>query len=60
MDRWPNMEDWDDIKEKFFVLAPLLTDKERSHKFYKHFESLIYSHKYISGENDSITVSQST
>lgn len=42
MDLWPNFADWDDIKEKFFVLAPLLTDKERKHKFYKHLEYLVY------------------
>lgn len=42
MDRWPNMADWDSIKEKFFILAPLLTDEERVHKFYKHLEKLVY------------------
>lgn len=42
MDRWPNMADWDSIKEKFFILAPLLTDEERAHKFYKHLEKLVY------------------
>ena len=42
MDRWPNMGDWDDIVEKFHILAPLLTDEERSHKFYRKLESLIY------------------
>lgn len=42
MDRWPQMADWDDIKEKFFVLAPLLTDEERATKFYKHLEKLVY------------------
>lgn len=42
MDKWVNMADWDDIKEKFHVLAPLLTDEERSHKFYHKLESLIY------------------
>lgn len=45
LDRWPNMADWDDIKEKFFVLSPLLTDEDRSTKFYKKLESLIYSPK---------------
>lgn len=43
MDKWPNMADWDDIKEKFHQLVPLLTDKERATKFYKHLEKLIYS-----------------
>lgn len=42
MDRWPNMADWDDIKERFHILAPLLTDEERATKFYTHLEQLIY------------------
>ena len=42
MDKWPNMSDWDDIKEKFHILSPLLTDEERAHKFYRKLESLIY------------------
>jgi hypothetical protein len=42
MDRWPNMGDWDSIKEKFFILAPLLTDEEKAHKFYQHLEKLVY------------------
>lgn len=42
MDRWPGMADWDDIVEKFHVLAPLLTDEERGKKFYTHLERLIY------------------
>lgn len=41
LDRWPGMEDWDKIKEKFFVLEPLLTDKEKVHKFFKHLQKLI-------------------
>jgi hypothetical protein len=43
MDLWPNMADWDDIKEKFHEFVPLLTDKEKSNKFYKHLESLVYA-----------------
>lgn len=43
LDKWPNMADWENIKEKFFVLAPLLTDEERATKFYKHLEKLVYS-----------------
>lgn len=43
LDKWPNMADWDDIKEKFHVLAPLLTDSERATKFYSKLESLVYS-----------------
>lgn len=42
MDLWVNMADWDDIKEKFHILAPLLTDQERAKKFYSHLEKLIY------------------
>lgn len=42
MDRWVNFADFDDIKEKFHVLAPLLTDEERATKFYSHLERLIY------------------
>lgn len=42
MDRWSGMADWDDIKEKFYELAPLLTDEEKSKKFYTHLEKLIY------------------
>lgn len=42
MDRWVNMSDWGDIKEKFHILAPLLTDEERATKFYTHLETLIY------------------
>lgn len=42
MDRWPQFADWDDIKERFYVLAPLLTDKERSNKFHDKLESLVY------------------
>lgn len=43
MDKWPLMADWDDIKEKFYTLAPLLTDEERTTKFYNQLEKLIYS-----------------
>jgi hypothetical protein len=43
MDIWPNFSDWDDIKEKFYVLAPLLPDEERATKFYKNLECLIYA-----------------
>lgn len=42
LDKWPNMADWDDIREKFFVLAPLLTDEERATKFYQKLEALVY------------------
>lgn len=42
MDRWVNFADWEDIKERFHELAPLLTDEERATKFYTHLEKLIY------------------
>jgi hypothetical protein len=42
MDKWPNMADWEDIKEKFHQLAPLLTDQERATKFYSQLEKLVY------------------
>lgn len=42
MDKWPLMADWDDIKEKFHQLTPLLTEKERATKFYSQLENLIY------------------
>lgn len=48
MDLWPKFADWDDIKERFYMLAPLLTDEERAKKFYKHLEKLIY------GENNNV------
>jgi len=43
MDRWPGMADWNDIVEKFHILAPLLTDEERANKFYTHLEKLVYA-----------------
>lgn len=43
LDKWPNMADWEDIKEKFHILAPLLTDEERAKKFYTRLEKLVYS-----------------
>lgn len=43
LDKWPNMADWEDIKEKFYVLAPLLTDEERTKKFYTRLEKLVYA-----------------
>lgn len=39
---WPYFADWEDIKEKFHVLAPLLTDEERGTKFYSLLEELVY------------------
>lgn len=43
MDKWPLMADWEDIKERFHHLAPLLTEEERANKFYKHLEKLVYA-----------------
>lgn len=40
--KWPLFADWDDIKERFYILAPLLTDEERATKFYSKLESLVY------------------
>lgn len=42
IDQWPNMADFDDIKEKFHTLAPMLTDEERATKFYSRLEELVY------------------
>lgn len=41
MEWWPQFEDWNDIKEKFWILAPLLTAQERAKKFYTKFEQLV-------------------
>lgn len=43
MDRWPGMADFEDIKEKFFILAPLLTPEERTTNFYTRLEKLVYA-----------------
>jgi hypothetical protein len=43
MDKWPMFADWEDIKERFYILAPLLTDQERATNFYAHLESLVYA-----------------
>lgn len=42
MERWPGMADWEDIKAKFFILAPLLTPDEKATKFYGQLEKLVY------------------
>jgi len=42
MERWPGMADWADIREKFFILAPLLTYEERGKPFYTTLEKLVY------------------
>jgi hypothetical protein len=43
MDKWPMFADWEDIKERFYILSPLLTDEERATKFYSLLEKLVYS-----------------
>lgn len=43
MKLWPNFADWEDIKEKFHQLVPLLTEQERATKFYSQLEKLVYS-----------------
>lgn len=43
MDKWPMMADWLDIKERFHILAPLLTEEERKKKFYTRLEALVYA-----------------
>lgn len=43
MDSWPMMADWEDIKEKFVILEPLLTPGERKKKFYLHLNDLVVS-----------------
>ena len=41
LDKWVNMADWDDIKTKFHILAPLLSPHERALKFYTKLEQLV-------------------
>lgn len=41
MDLWPNMADWDKIKDIFKILAPQLTDQERKTKFYRTLADLV-------------------
>lgn len=38
---WPNFADWDDIKEKFFILEGELTAEEKKKKFYLMLSELI-------------------
>lgn len=42
MDLWPMYADWDNIKEIFHELSPLLTDEERANKFYTNLEKIVY------------------
>lgn len=41
LDKWPAMADWEDIKERFKILAPLLTKEERAKKFFLTLEKLV-------------------
>ena len=41
MDRWVGMADWDNIKAKFYILAPLITKEEKATKFYSKLEFLV-------------------
>lgn len=50
LDLWPNMADWEDIKEKFHELASLLTDEERGTKFYQKLESLVYGAQTVAND----------
>ena len=42
IEKWTMFADWEDIKERFYILAPLLTEQERGHKFYALLEALVY------------------
>lgn len=42
MDKWVGFADWQDIREKFFILSTMLTDDERKTKFYGQLEKLVY------------------
>ena len=39
---WPQMADWGEIKLKFKILEPILTEKEKSRKFYSQLRNLVY------------------
>jgi len=41
MRQWPNFADWEDIKAKFFVLDPLLTEEEKKKDFYIMLAKLV-------------------
>lgn len=42
MTLWPQMADWDDIKEKFYQLDTILTEEEKKQKFYTSLRTLVY------------------
>jgi hypothetical protein len=41
VERWAGMADWDDIKSKFLVLEPMLTEEEKKTKFYSQLLKLV-------------------
>lgn len=41
LDKWPNMEDWPVIRERFFVLEKALTPDEKTRKFYHKLKELV-------------------
>ena len=41
IERWPDMADWKNICEKFKALEPLLTESEKSLKFYTNLKKLV-------------------
>lgn len=41
MDLWPQMADWDDIKEKFHRLTPDIAPEEKKQKFYNQLNYLV-------------------
>jgi len=43
IEKWTSFADWQDIKEKFYELAPELTDKERATKYYSILEKMVYA-----------------
>lgn len=46
LDKWPMFADWEDIKERFHELSPLLTDEERATKFYSKLSTLVYDNNH--------------
>jgi hypothetical protein len=39
---WPNMECWDEIKEKILILEPLISPEEKKHKLYSLIMKTVY------------------
>lgn len=44
LDRWPNMQCWNEIRIKVTAMDNLLTKEEKAHKFYKQLNALIQCH----------------